>query len=170
MTPWRKWLAIITWVSIWNQSLLDALFDLEWDCSSVSVLAVSACRRLSLFCTNFPMKDPLSNSGYHYNAQTCSWMLQHHGSVPPQMSPWVPIWNKSFPNTLSHLVWAFPLCLSLLNLVVGDSSITAPHPQWWISRVLIWNIAMPKLALEHFKIVTALRKCIVGIPFETNLF
>jgi len=74
-------------------------------------------------------------------------------------------------QTLYLILSEFALwCLSLLYLVVGASHRTALIPQCRISREFAGNIAVPKLALECFKIMAALFKCILGYKFETNLF
>ena len=96
------------WISIWNQSIPDALSDLEWDCSSLSVLAVSCYRCISSCGTSSPTKDPLSTYRVHCNVRTRSWMLKDCDSVD-QMSLWDSIWNQSFPDALSDLDWDFSL-------------------------------------------------------------
>ena len=60
--------------------------------------------------------------------------------------------------------------LSLLYLVIAVSHVIAPLPQRRIYRVLTANITMPELALECFKIMTALLKCLLDFSFDTDLF
>ena len=132
-TALHKCLDIIIWVSIWNQSLLNALSDLEWDCSLVCVLAIFDCRWIWSYRTKSPMSDPPSTFGERYNAQTRSWMHQDHESVA-QMSSWVSIWNQAhFQSMLYRRVLFTPHEIENFN---NDDDLRwrGLRCAWWTSR------------------------------------